>query len=849
MGSSKKGGQKRRVVDYFMSMHYGICTGPVDELLGIKVKDKVAWEGNVTANTTLAIDRMQLFGGDEKEGGVRGNVDVLFGGPTQVLSNTIATKFGLTGATMPGYRGVMSLFFYGTTRGFLWCQNNPYLPPVAATVRRRPLGLANATGMIVRDGITDANPAHIIYECYTNNDWSLGWPIANFNIAVWEAVAQTLFNEGFGMSLQWVTSTEVEKFIAEIQDHIQAVIYEEPSNGLLSIKLIRDDYLIENLFIVDPTNASLDKAERRALDDTVNEIIVTWTNPLNEKEETVTVQDLGNIASQGRIVSESRAYYGVRTQSLAMTLAKRDLRASSYPLFSCEASLNRTARQIVPGDVINLVWPELGILSMACRVMDIDYGKPGSGEILLTLIEDIFGLEEGDFSTPSGGSLWTDIPETALPLAVSDFLTAPYPILSSAGLSGTAYPGVYVGVLAREEQDAMSSFTLSTEYVLPNGTVEIRNYTGQLPTSVAATTVAMVAEAQSSMTDVGLGSFTDDDVPSAGTLLYVAGTGDAGSELMMVVSHVAGVWTLARGIYDTVPRVWPIGTLVWSLSSVKAYDPIVRSPGAPVSYWLRPVTLAGTLPLLSAAEEIFTPTERPHAPFRPTNIRVEGVAGFGTYRYSSEPVDVSVSWSNRNRTMEDTVALLWAEASVTGEVGQTSTVRVRTIAGALISQYPLIAGTTFDIPTVDWITTTDVIDVQVVSVRDGIESLQYQTRRVELPIIRVPSGTYALTGYAPTTFKRYFIGVPVGSYTLISDPPDMLRGLVLYVPNGVYTLEGYPVILFGTVQAGALRSYALYKEIPGTYQIGAVRSYALYKEIPGTYQIGAVRSYALYRIP
>ncbi len=773
MGSSKKGGQKRRVVDYFMSMHYGICTGPVDELLGIKIKDLVAWSGNVVANSTLVINKPELFGGDEKEGGAIGLVDVLFGAPGQVLTDYLSSKFGRTSATMPGYRGVMSLFFYGfdgaavpaedgadsvsdpdvfdpvfdlldsafgsategtpsTAKGFMWCQNNPYLPPVAATVRRRPRGLSSGTAMILRDGITDANPAHIIYECYTNTDWSLGWPTTNFNGATWEAVAQTLYDEGFGMSLQWVTSTEVEKFIAEIQDHIQAVIYEEPSNGLLSIKLIRDDYDIEDCFVIDPSNADLSNAERRSLDDTVNEIIVTWTNPENEGEETISVQDLGNIAAQGRIVSEQRAYYGVRTQSLALELAKRDLRASSYPLFSCEASVNRTARTVVPGDVVNLIWPELGIESMACRVMDIDYGKPGSGAILLTLIEDIFGLEEGDFGTPIG-SLWTDLPAEPLPLVTTDFLTVPYPILSGLGLSGMAYPGVYVGVLAREEQAAMSSYTLSTEVVLPDASVEVRDYRSQLPVPVAATTDALTQEATSTMTDAELGSFSQGYNPSVSDLLYIGGTGDADSEIVMLTGYSAGTWTIARGLYDTVPRAWPLGTSVWVLNEAASYDPSVRTPGAAISYWLRPVTLAGTLPLLDATEDIFTPTERPHLPFRPSDLRIEGVAGFGTYTYVVLPADISISWKNRNRTMEDTVAILWADPTVTGETDQTTTVRVRDTGGVVIIEYPGLTGTTYDIPVADVIGSSVYAYIEVVSVRDGLESLQYQSRLVELP--------------------------------------------------------------------------------------------------------------------
>lgn len=182
--------------------------------------------------------------------------------------------------------------------------------------------------------------------------------------------------------------------------------------------------------------------------------------------------------------------------------------------------------------------------------------------------------------------------------------------------------------------------------------------------------------------------------------------------------------------------------------------------------------------------------------------------------------------------MEDTVALLWAEASVAGEVGQTSTVRVRTIVGTLIVEYPLIAGTTFDIPTVDWIASGDEIDVQVISVRDGIESLQYQTRRVSLPIIRVPLRAYTLTGYAPTTFKRYSIGVPLGSYALLSAPPDVLRGLLIRPLTGDYSLAGFPAVFEGVSRVSNLNAAMFLRRLPAA-DVSNLNAVIFFRRDPG----------------
>ena len=104
-GGGKKGSAKRRVVDYYMSMHYGFCNGPVDNLLEIRVKDKVAWSGNVTANDVLNIQMPDLFGGNDAEGGVSGWCGVFMGEQDQTVPDDIAAKFGRTEATMPGWRG------------------------------------------------------------------------------------------------------------------------------------------------------------------------------------------------------------------------------------------------------------------------------------------------------------------------------------------------------------------------------------------------------------------------------------------------------------------------------------------------------------------------------------------------------------------------------------------------------------------------------------------------------------------------------------------------------------------------------------------------------------------------
>lgn len=114
MGGGKGGDPKMKVTNYYMSLHLGVCTGPVDAVKAIIVGEKVAWEGNRTTPGVERIDKPNLYGGLKKEGGLLGDVAFLLGGQTQVIPEDIATSFGETPGSLPAYRGITSLFFRGS---------------------------------------------------------------------------------------------------------------------------------------------------------------------------------------------------------------------------------------------------------------------------------------------------------------------------------------------------------------------------------------------------------------------------------------------------------------------------------------------------------------------------------------------------------------------------------------------------------------------------------------------------------------------------------------------------------------------------------------------------------------
>jgi hypothetical protein len=75
---------------YLFGMHMGVCRGPIDELVEVRVGDRTAWVGSVTSNQVVPIDAYNLFGGEDGEGGVQGNMHVLFGESNQLAPDELA---------------------------------------------------------------------------------------------------------------------------------------------------------------------------------------------------------------------------------------------------------------------------------------------------------------------------------------------------------------------------------------------------------------------------------------------------------------------------------------------------------------------------------------------------------------------------------------------------------------------------------------------------------------------------------------------------------------------------------------------------------------------------------------
>ena len=520
------------------------------------------------------------------------------------------------------------------------------------------------------------NPAHIIREVLTNGDWSLGIDEDLIDDVSFKAAADTLYSEGFGLSLQWTGQSSAEDFINDILGHIDATYGNDPATGKFYIKLIRGDYDPDDLDVLTEDDITITSFVRNSMSDTSNEVVVTWTNPENEGEQTVTVHDIANYSAQGVIISTSRNYHAIRTSDLALRCAMRELGKVSQPIATFEVEANRMAINYKSGDVVKINYPEYGLNGLPCRVMTVNRGKPGQMAVKMTLMEDVFNMPSGAYvSSPE--SEWEDTGSDNLPINLFKVESAPYYLvvkeIGDSAAAGTTYPETYAMILAAGPGAEYGVYTPQID-PLGNSTFTLhgsREYAG-----TATLGVAIGPEVRSTLTITGQ---TID--PATGTLFFL------GDELCIVETYFNGVITARRGMLDTVPVSHAIGERLWFFTSeADIADPNTYSVAQVVNYRLVPEgqTTSGAMVVR------VTMTDRMYRPYRPANVKVNG-----SMWPTVAAEDLMLTWSHRNRLLETSVLNKWDEASVTAEVGTTYNARVYGDGDVLLSSVTGITGDTY----------------------------------------------------------------------------------------------------------------------------------------------------------
>ena len=556
-------------------------------------------------------------------------------------------------------------------------------------------GDTTGTGAAATAGISalDMNPAHILYQCLTDPDWGMGYSASSLDNTVWQAAADQLYSENFGMSLWWSTQSTINDFCQSVLNTINGILCVNMSTGLFELRLIRDNYTVSSLPLFDESNIlKLGSFARAAWGDTANEIVVNYTDR-EENPVSVAVQDLASIEAQGgNIISVTRNYSGIRDAALAARVAVRDLNLSTTPLAKITITVNRDGWNLDVADVFAFSWSKLGITTVPFRIVEISKGKLTDGSIQITAIEDQFGLPDSAYAQTQPPS-WTDPVQAPVPISAERAIEAPWwEIMRNMRTADiNALPSGYgYGMLMGARPGAGA-----TGYMLMNAATSTGAYSnvgsGQFtPSGTLAAAMGMPDGTQT--ISFTLSGAIDVDTVIPGCYFYIDNEAFGFTSFDPTTNTV----TATRAVLDTIPATHAVGARVYfPANGLAGNDTTQHTSGETTYYKALTRTSKGVLDLASASAVSLSFNSRAARPYPPGQFKISGL-----WYPAAITGSVSSTWAHRSRTAQTATMIDYTQGNVGPETGTTYSVKV--YDGATLKHtYSGITGTSWSYPSAD----------------------------------------------------------------------------------------------------------------------------------------------------
>jgi hypothetical protein len=674
------GGGKKQVIGYkyYLGMHLVFCRGPVDGIGPLYAGERQFHSGAIVSGP-ITVSEPDLFGGERKEGGITGVIEVKLGEQSQMRSTYLAAQ--QNGLDTPAYKGVVSLI---ANKCYV-CAMSPYIKPWAATVTNIPG--RDWYGAKADINFGSANGAHIIREAVVNSDWGLGYPWTAVDDDAFRAAADALYTEGLGLSLILAGQGAVEEFIQQILKHINGVLYTDRFTGKFVLKLTREDYSISDLPVFNTSNIKeLSSFQRPGYGEMINEVVVIYRPRGAFSDAAVTFQNLASVQAQGAVVSQTLQYPGIDTAQNAAIVGVRELRQNSTPLATARIIANRDAWDLNPGDPFVLTWPPKGINQVVMRAMALNYGNLAKGDIEINAVEDVFGAPSSSYAAPQG-SLWVNPVGDPVPSPGVRLEEVPYwdlkMQLSPADFDYVEDTDCYAHVLARESSMAGPSYGVWTD---PVGTGDFAKVAQGVypPTAILSQDLNKTQE-------------TGVLVTSLSWLAELITTGDYAyidQEVVRVdgVDTVAGLIDIGRGCLDSAPQAHPSGTRIWFAESKGAAVPTAYLHAEDLDIRVTPTTGKGELNVSLAATETITFIGRFFKPYPAGQYKFNSV-----YYPEAFVGTLALTWVHRDRTLQTVRPMIGHfDGSIGPEADTTYTAKLygeRDLAATPLRTYPGVPGT------------------------------------------------------------------------------------------------------------------------------------------------------------
>lgn len=710
---------------YFMTVQYGLCRGPVDEIVQIKVAEKSAWpflEGGGYYDSSIVEDRVtsvnapDLFGGEKAEGGIQGSLTAMMGSASQIYPGWFK---GLLGGDVPDFRGVATVVFDG-----MICALNPYPKKWSFRLRRTTAGWDGpvwhpelATIWLAGGQIRAMNAAHILYECVTNRAWGRGYDRSRIGEATWLQTASTLLDEGFGLCMRWSRQDSLESFIQEVLDHIGGTLYVNRETGLLDLDLIRDDYDVNDIPLFDRNTGllSVDQSEAATQADAISEVIVRYKDVLLNGAKEVRAQNLALIQSNEGTSSKTNTYDGIPVLSLAARVAQRDLRTLSASTNRYTVKLDRRAWRIHPGKVFRVSDPDMGLQNLVLRAGKINDGTLKDGTITVEAALDVFGLSSTAFVSPETPA-WVPPVSTPQVIPVRVVREATYQeLIGQLSPSDLAILDVNSSALvtaAVRPAQMLLNYSIATRVGSEDFTV--RGSEAFAPGAVCNGAIGYYD------TTVAFDGGIDVGLMVSGSLVQI------GTEILQVVgitldaSETAGTFTVKRGCVDTIPAPHADNAQIIFLGEYAGTDSREYVASDVAEAKLLSNSSSATLNSSLAPTDTLSFVGRQGRPYAPGAVTVNSTPAFNNVTAGT---NFRIDWAHRDRKMQsDQIVSHW-DANVGPEPETTYTLRFYSSSNALIRTISGIT-TNFRTFTSSDNTLTGAMFVELEAVREGLASFQ-----------------------------------------------------------------------------------------------------------------------------
>lgn len=659
---------------YFLGVQVFFAFGPMDELIDFRLDNKTVLN-NISVNQdanqcVFVMNKPTLLGNDDPNNGVSGKVRLYKGTRTQPQNEYLRSKWGEVEAS--AFRPLIYAVFEQCYLG-----NTDTPPPPSLIARRCPNTLGLSGGMENIDG--DANPAAWCYEVMTDDVWGLKIPTSQINIESFKAAAETLFNEGMGVSMKVETATPGRDVLAEVLRHIDGIIFPDPQSGLYEMKLARDDYDVNALELFDNANILPDSFEisRTSWEDTKNTIIVNFV----DRDEDYTVQpvqyqDGANVFVRGgQITSESIDFLSFTKRANALAAAARASKVRGSPLARVQFATDRTGYALRPGQVIKLSKPDYGINNAIMRVIEVNYGTLDEPKITVVCTEDIFAINAFAYGTPEDTG-WVPVYAASQPLRMFRVVEAPFELndAETRRLMALAVRNDFVTEGFEAWLDTTGSGTSYKMTNVARGTLA----GGLVRGTFDELTSSLVVEA---VTDSHLVKAVTTAERNAGAAMLLVNDEFIAYETVSV-SPVDGAITLGgllRGLFDTVPAAHSAGSQVYFFNSTAPLvDTATLSSNASVLVKLPTFNGRSSLALADVAAQTVTPVGRAYKPNPVATLTINGTAQTGPNPLTTFG-ECELSWNWRNKTFQSRLVAQW-DNDIPREPG--SGVRIQVVQGA-----------------------------------------------------------------------------------------------------------------------------------------------------------------------